>query len=151
MLLRPLSLASLTSANRSSTRWRPARTIQPPMPSLSACCRKCNGCIPPASIRASISTGRLRSPTSTPRSSSSRGLGNARKMDERALAFAQKYSKRLSVLDATDFGLEAVAGEVAEYLTPIMFNLVLRLYAVELGDKRGHPLTVRRYMWRMEY
>ncbi|SFO16376.1 fructoselysine 6-phosphate deglycase [Cohaesibacter marisflavi] len=80
-----------------------------------------------------------------------KGLGNARKMDERALAFAEKYSKRLTVLDAEDFGLEAIAGEAAEYLTPIMFNLVLRVYAVELSDSRGHPLTVRRYMWRMEY
>lgn len=79
------------------------------------------------------------------------GLGNARKMDERALAFAQKYSKRLLVLDATAFGLEAIAGDAAEYLTSMMFTALLRAYAVKLADSRGHPLTVRRYMWRMEY
>lgn len=80
-----------------------------------------------------------------------KGLGNARKMDERAHAFAQKYSKRLLVLDAADFGIEAVSGEAAEYLTPMMFTALLRAYAVKLADSRGHPLTVRRYMWRMEY
>lgn len=79
------------------------------------------------------------------------GLGNARKMDERALAFAKKYSERLLVLDAKEFGIEAVAGEYAEYFTPVLFNTVLRHYAVKLADDRGHPLTVRRYMWREEY
>lgn len=80
-----------------------------------------------------------------------KGLGNARQMDERALAFAQKYSKRLLVLDAAEFGLEAVAGDAAEYLTPMLFTALLRAHAVKLADSRGHPLTVRRYMWRMEY
>ena len=80
-----------------------------------------------------------------------KGLGNARKMDERALAFTEKYSKRLLVLDAAEFGLEALAGDAAEYLTPMLFTALLRAYAVALADSRGHPLTVRRYMWRMEY
>ncbi len=80
-----------------------------------------------------------------------KGLGNARKMDERALAFAEKYSKRLLVLDAAEFGLETQAGDAAEYLTPMLFTALLRAYAVALADSRGHPLTVRRYMWRMEY
>ena len=80
-----------------------------------------------------------------------KGLGNARQMDERALAFAQKYSKRLLVLDAAEFGLEAVAGDAAEYLTPMLFTALLRAHAVKLADSRGHLLTVRRYMWRMEY
>jgi fructoselysine 6-phosphate deglycase len=80
-----------------------------------------------------------------------KGLGNARKMDERAIAFAQKYSKRLLILDAAEFGLEALAGDAAEYLTPMLFTALLRAYAVKLADARGHLLTVRRYMWRMEY
>lgn len=80
-----------------------------------------------------------------------KGLGNARKMDERALAFTEKYSKRILVLDAAEFGLEAQAGDAAEYLTPMLFTALLRAYAVALADSRGHPLTVRRYMWRMEY
>jgi fructoselysine 6-phosphate deglycase len=79
------------------------------------------------------------------------GLGNSRKMDERALAFARKYSDRLLVLDAKEFGVEAIAGEYAEYFTPVLLNTVLRHYAVKLADDRGHPLTVRRYMWREQY
>jgi len=80
-----------------------------------------------------------------------KGLGNARKMDERAVKFAKKYSRCLLVLDALEFDLEAKAGDVAEYLTPMLFTALLRAYAVALADRRGHPLTVRRYMWRMEY
>ena len=78
-------------------------------------------------------------------------LANSRKMDERALAFADKHSKRILVLDAEEFGVEEVAGDAAEYLVTIMFTALLRTYAVALSDSRGHPLTVRRYMWRMEY
>jgi fructoselysine 6-phosphate deglycase len=79
------------------------------------------------------------------------GLGAARTMDERALAFAETYSRHLLVLDAREFGIEGLAGAVAEYLTPMMFVALLRGYAVKLADSRGHPLTVRRYMWRMAY
>jgi fructoselysine 6-phosphate deglycase len=33
----------------------------------------------------------------------------------------------------------------------LLFNIVLRVHADALADHRGHPLSVRRYMWRMEY
>lgn len=40
---------------------------------------------------------------------------------------------------------------VAEYATPLIFQPLLRTYAEKLGESRGHPLTVRRYMWKMSY
>jgi len=79
------------------------------------------------------------------------GSGPAREMDERALAFAQKYSNRMTVLDADELGVAALPGSVAEYITPLVFAPVLRTYAEKLGAARGHPMTVRRYMWQMEY
>lgn len=79
------------------------------------------------------------------------GVGASRAMDERALAFAQKYSRRLTVLDARDFGLGDMPGEVAEYLAPLLFSPLLRAHADRLAESRGHPLSVRRYMWKMEY
>jgi fructoselysine 6-phosphate deglycase len=79
------------------------------------------------------------------------GVGPSRPMDERALTFVQKYSKRVTVLDAKDLGVASLPGTVSEYLAPLAFSPVLRAYADKLAEAKGHPLTVRRYMWKMEY
>ncbi|MDQ7250523.1 SIS domain-containing protein [Dongia sedimenti] len=79
------------------------------------------------------------------------GLGPSRAMDERALAFTEKYSQRLTVLDAKKLGLATLPAAVSEYLAPLVFSPVLRAYADKLAEAKGHPLTVRRYMWKMEY
>lgn len=79
------------------------------------------------------------------------GVGTSRGVDERALAFAQKYSHRMTVLDAKALGVDALPASVAEYLQPLIFSSVLRAYADKLAEAKGHPLSVRRYMWKMEY
>ena len=79
------------------------------------------------------------------------GIGPSRAMDERALAFAQKYSRRMTVLDARDLGVDTLPATVSEYLAPLVFSPVLRAYADKLADAKGHPLSVRRYMWKMDY
>jgi fructoselysine 6-phosphate deglycase len=72
-------------------------------------------------------------------------------MDDRALAFAEKYSQRMTVLDAKELGVSSLPEAVSEYLAPLVFSPVLRAYADRLAEAKGHPLTVRRYMWKMEY
>ncbi|MGV1989192.1 SIS domain-containing protein [Agrobacterium sp. 22-221-1] len=79
------------------------------------------------------------------------GLGPTRQMDERAHRFAEKYSRNVLVLDAAKIDMSGVDPDVAEYITPLIFQPLMRIYAVELAERRGHPLTVRRYMWKMEY
>ena len=79
------------------------------------------------------------------------GTGPSRAMDERALAFAQKYSRRMTVFDARDLGVDTLPATVSEYLAPLVFSPVLRAYADKLADAKGHPLSVRRYMWKMDY
>lgn len=79
------------------------------------------------------------------------GVGASRGVDERALAFARKYSQRMTVLDAQDLGVTGLPASVAEYLQPLVFSSVLRAYADKLADAKGHPLSVRRYMWKMDY
>ncbi|MED4792418.1 SIS domain-containing protein, partial [Bacillus inaquosorum] len=37
------------------------------------------------------------------------------------------------------------------YLAPLVLNRVLRSYADELAEARNHPLSHRRYMWKVEY
>jgi fructoselysine 6-phosphate deglycase len=79
------------------------------------------------------------------------GVGPSRAMDERALVFAAQYSRRMTVLDAKELGAGSFPENVSEYIAPLIFTPVLRAYADKLAEAKGHPLTVRRYMWKMEY
>ncbi|MGI0519466.1 SIS domain-containing protein [Microbacterium maritypicum] len=79
------------------------------------------------------------------------GLDETRLVEQRAVDFLTAHSKRVLVIDAEDFGLDTVASEVRGIFAHLLFNIVLRAYADALADHRGHPLSVRRYMWRMEY
>lgn len=79
------------------------------------------------------------------------GVGPSRTVDERALSFVEKCSKRVTTLDARDLGVSELPESVAEHVTPLIFSPVLRAYAEKLAEAKGHPLTVRRYMWKMEY
>jgi fructoselysine 6-phosphate deglycase len=77
--------------------------------------------------------------------------GETRPLDERALAFATKFSKKLTVVDAEDFDWTGIDASLKSYLSAPIFGAVLRVYAERLAEHRGHPLSVRRYMWKMEY
>ena len=80
-----------------------------------------------------------------------KGLDECRPLDERAIAFCQKYSDRVTILDEAEFDMCGVSEELKGYFAPLVANIVLRRFAEALADHKGHPLTVRRYMWRMEY
>lgn len=79
------------------------------------------------------------------------GIGPSRTIDERAKAFVQKFSRRVTIFDANDLELNTLPATVSEFLAPLVFSPLLRVYADTLADAKGHPLTVRRYMWKMEY
>lgn len=78
--------------------------------------------------------------------------GATRKMDARALTFLQRFDAKVEVVDAKDFGLaDAVPSSVVTYFNPIMHTAVFRAYAEQLAEARQHPLTKRRYMWKLTY
>jgi len=77
--------------------------------------------------------------------------GATRFLDERALAFAQKYSDRVEVIDARTFAMDGIDEDLRGYFAPIIAGAVLRQYADQLAEQKGHPLSVRRYMWKMAY
>lgn len=79
------------------------------------------------------------------------GVGPSRTIDERALSFARRFSKRVTTLDARDLGVSELPESVAEHVTPLLFLPVLRAYSEKLAEAKGHPLSVRRYMWKIEY
>lgn len=80
-----------------------------------------------------------------------KGLDECRPLDERAHAFCKKYSEKITLIDAAEFDMDGIDDDLKGYFAPLVTNVVLRKYADALADHRGHPLSVRRYMWRMEY
>ena len=77
--------------------------------------------------------------------------GETRVLDERALAFASKFSRKVTVVDAEDFDWTGIDKDLKSYFSAPIFGAVLRTFAERLAEHRGHPLSVRRYMWKMEY
>lgn len=79
------------------------------------------------------------------------GTGSCRKLDQRALAFARKFTDRILLLDIETMDTTGIEPPVLDYLQPLIFQPLLRAFAIRLSEERGHPLTVRRYMWKMDY
>lgn len=78
--------------------------------------------------------------------------GKTRAIDSRALEFLQRFGAKTTVVDAKDYGLSSVVdGAVATYFNPLIHTAVFRVYAEEIAALRQHPLTKRRYMWKIEY
>ncbi|GJM79812.1 hypothetical protein HMSSN139_23080 [Paenibacillus sp. HMSSN-139] len=55
------------------------------------------------------------------------------------------------MLDAKDLGLSTIDGSVVDYFNHSLFNNVYPVYNQALAAEREHPLTTRRYMWKVEY
>lgn len=77
--------------------------------------------------------------------------GETRPLDERAYNFASKFSKKVTVVDAQEFDWTGVDLNLRSYFSAPLMSAVIRTYAERLAEHRGHPLSVRRYMWKMEY
>ena len=78
--------------------------------------------------------------------------GKTRAADARALTFLQRFDAKVAVVDAKDYALSSeIAGSVVTYFNPMLHTAVFRTYAEALAEERNHPLTVRRYMWKLEY
>ena len=78
--------------------------------------------------------------------------GPTRPLDARALTFLERFGAKTTLLDGKDFGIaNVIPGHVVEYFNPMVLSAVLRVYAEQLAIARSHPLTQRRYMWKLEY
>lgn len=77
--------------------------------------------------------------------------GRTRPLDERVLKFLKRYGHRIEIFDAKEMGLSTIDASVVDYFNHSLFNNVYPVYNVALADARQHPLTTRRYMWKVEY
>lgn len=79
------------------------------------------------------------------------GEGASRPLDQRALDFVSKFSDKVEVIDVKEFDYGQTDEDLREYFGALLAGPVMRLYADGLAEHTGHPLSVRRYMWKMEY
>lgn len=78
--------------------------------------------------------------------------GRTRALDSRALDFLNRFGAKTTVVDGKDFALSStIPSSVCEYFNPMVLTAVLRVYAEQLAIVRNHPLSQRRYMWKLEY
>ena len=80
-----------------------------------------------------------------------KNAGETRPLDDRAEIFAKKFSKRVIVIDANTFDWNGIDEELYRYFSAPIMGAVAGTYAERLSEHKGHPLTVRRYMGKMEY
>jgi len=77
--------------------------------------------------------------------------GRTRALDQRALDFLKQYAEKLMIVDVKELGINTIDNSVVEFFNPLVINPALRMFASKLADERKHPLSVRRYMWKLEY
>jgi fructoselysine-6-phosphate deglycase len=71
----------------------------------------------------------------------------------RVVKFAEKlgFTENLNVFDTADYQLPGVADKFRHLLSPIVMTAVLDRLSIQLEDKRGHSLDIRRYYKQMKY
>jgi fructoselysine-6-P-deglycase FrlB-like protein len=77
--------------------------------------------------------------------------GRVRPLDERALKFLQKFTKKIMVIDANNLFIDEIDSSVAEYFNGLVLTNALGVFNEKLAQERKHPLTDRRYMWKIGY
>lgn len=80
-----------------------------------------------------------------------KGEDETRPLMNRVEQFAGQYTKKLTVLDTKDYGLEGISPEFRKYLSPIVTSTLLQRLSVHLEDKRNHSLEIRRYYRTVAY
>ena len=79
------------------------------------------------------------------------GDGPCRELDERLLDFLERYTEKIYKLDARTLGIGKIEESVREYFCPLLLNAVVDVYNHKLAETRQHPLSMRRYMWKVKY
>lgn len=78
--------------------------------------------------------------------------GKTRSIDARALEFLKRFDAKVAVVDAKDYGIGSeIDPRVVTFFNPFIHTAVFRTYAEALSAERQHPLTLRRYMWKLSY
>jgi len=81
------------------------------------------------------------------------GEDELRPQCERVIRFAEKlgFTENLNVFDTKEYNLLGIKDKFRPLLSPIVMTAVLDRLSIQLEDKRGHSLDIRRYYKQMDY
>lgn len=79
------------------------------------------------------------------------GEDATRPMAQRAVDFLSKYTSKLHVVDSTQLSLPGVEGSARGEVAPIVLGSIVSRLAKHFENVRGHDLSQRRYMTKVEY
>jgi len=79
------------------------------------------------------------------------GEDPGRSEGERLKRFAVRYSGKSIFYDSRDFEMKGIHAEIRPIVAPFILDSALTGLVEELAVLRGHPLTNRRYMGKVDY
>ncbi|HXX39427.1 MAG TPA: SIS domain-containing protein [bacterium] len=75
----------------------------------------------------------------------------SRPIAERALRFAQRYSRKVVAIDTKDKALPGIADPYRGLVSPLVLSAMTTRLLAHFAAVRGHSVQVRRYMFKVEY
>lgn len=79
------------------------------------------------------------------------GEDECRPLTERVVAFAEKYTDSLTVIDTKEVNLPGIGSELRALVSPAVLAALFERVSAHLEHKRDHPLTTRRYYKKVSY
>ena len=79
------------------------------------------------------------------------GEGIFRPDAERVAQFCEHHTKRCITYDAASFEMPGIHKEIRPIIAPFIVDAALTNLVEQLAILRGHPLTTRRYMGKVDY
>ena len=79
------------------------------------------------------------------------GEDRTRSLLDRVITFARKFTNKVELIDTRDYELRGVPEDLRGYLSPLVISAVLSRYSDHLSGFRKHPLSTRRYMFKIDY
>lgn len=75
----------------------------------------------------------------------------SRSLGERVVAFGERYTKQLGVIDTAKLSLPGISAEARPDLSVIALMCAERRVLDHVAARRGHDTSQRRYMYKVEY
>lgn len=79
------------------------------------------------------------------------GEDPARPLMDRVVRFSKKFTERLFIYDSKDYAMTGIDPEIRPIIAPYVVESALYRVFERLAVWHNHPLSTRRYMWKMEY
>jgi fructoselysine-6-phosphate deglycase len=80
-----------------------------------------------------------------------KGEDQYRPLADRVENFCKRYTDKTYVLDTAKFELPGLSAETRALVSPAVLSSALERLSEFLADRRGHPLTTRRYYKKVPY